>query len=431
MALVLDEDYGYRKFNYDGDDYSDNGDSVINATEASWTLDNSGDSQNLYPIKIYDAEPSLTLIGGEIDGRVSQTADWKDAYNNSAGIILKNSPDVDIEDWRIDSAWDGIRISDGSGGFEISNLWITRNRDDAIENDDLLDGTIRDSLLDGVFVGLSGQDDGAPDGSNNLVEMDNVLMRMETYLYKGEMTHGPPLKVGPESPEMRIDNSIIAIEDVSHISAGDTDEMWGKVVGGSNNYFLNLSNDDLPDWYTEPRSGWTMLEGQEARDFWTDARADWIDDARRASGSTAAEESRTEETATAEETSSVEPSETTDSAIISGTDRSQTLEGTDGADIFRTGDGARDTIYGLDGADTLVFGAEARDGNQTMERFKDFNPSEDTIVLEQGAKVEWIRERDDRLAISIEGDGDRLYLYGDDLSADDVNFVYAWNDWIM
>ena len=115
---------------------------------------------------------------------------------------------------------------------------------------------------------------------------------------------------------------------------------------------------------------------------------------------------------------------------ILGTDSSDTLEGTDGADVFRTGGGETDTVYGFGGADTLVFGEEARDGVLTMERFKDFDPTEDRIVLEHGAEVEWIRERSDRLAIKLEGDGDRIYLYGDNLSAEDVTFVHAETDWI-
>ena len=68
---------------------------------------------------------------------------------------VEDTPQATIEDWRIDRAWDGIRVDGNSNGFTIDNVWLSDMRDDAVENDHHLGGTIRDSLFDGVFSGIS------------------------------------------------------------------------------------------------------------------------------------------------------------------------------------------------------------------------------------------------------------------------------------
>lgn len=63
---MLDEDYRYDEFKYDKDDYAEDGSAVIDAREASWTLDNSGDAQNRYPVEICEADPGLNLSDDEL-----------------------------------------------------------------------------------------------------------------------------------------------------------------------------------------------------------------------------------------------------------------------------------------------------------------------------------------------------------------------------
>ena len=538
-TIILDRDYGYS--DYDLSWGVDGG--TIDATAATWIVANSRNENpvegrgadtgdlpiNRYPVQIRDAD-GLTFLGGNINGEVPLGSDWTYTYRddypdgesaNSAALRIDDSRDATIEGWRISRPWDAIRITGDSDDFTISDVWVSQSRDDAIENDDVLSGTIRDSLFENVFSGISLGDSNAPDGSDNVVTLDNVLLKSGSYLYKGEVTHVSPIKMDKDddiTPNLRILNTVFAIEDVDHGGQERLQKAWNKTIESKNNVFLNLSDDPLPDDYPRPGKGWTILQGEDARDYWdtvssefkesfgddsdsdtptdpgeppepepsntdpvaeddefegsvgaaltgrlsaTDVDGDGLTfaliDGPRSGSVVINSDGRFRydadgdfdslgvgQTATAEFSYSVSDgrggsdsgtvqitiageyqpdTSPADINIILGTDGSDRLEGTEGADIFRTGDGARDTIYGLDGADTLVFGAEARDGNQTMERFKDFNPSEDTIVLEYGATMEWIRERDDRLAIKIEGDGDRLYLYGDDLSADDVNFI--------
>ena len=539
-TIILNKDFGYEDYDLSWGVVG----GTIDATDATWIVANSRNDNpvegygadtgdlpiNRYPLQVRDAD-GLTLLGGTITGEVPLSSDWTYTYRddypdgasaNSAAIRIDDSRDATIEGWHITRAWDAIRVTGDSEDFLISNVWVSQTRDDAVENDDMLSGTIRDSLFEDVFSGISLGDSNAPDGSDNVVTLDNVLLKSGSYLYKGEVTHVSPIKMDKDdsiTPNLRIVNSVFAIEDVDHGGQERLQKAWNKTIESSNNVFLNLSDDPLPSDYPRPGEGWTILEGQEARDHWeaavaafkedfdgTDTDADPVTDTDDApdqepeNEAPVAEDGRfdmsaeavlngrlsatdadgdaltfalvdapsvgsvtldadgaflfdtdgafdmlpTGEMATVEfsyvvmdganasDTGTVritisggfEPVKMpTALNVIVGTDSSDVIMGTDGADVIYTGGGARDTIYAGDGADILVVGSDARDGEQTMERFKDFESSEDTIVLEQGAEIEWIREYDDRLSIKLKGDGDRLYLYGDNMAAEDVNFI--------
>ena len=268
--IKLTEDYAY-------DDYriSSIEQTTIDASEAHWIVSNWGDDVNRYPVLI-DNSDAVTLVGGTITGEVPLDLERKDIYVNSAAIFLRDTDDSLIQNWTIKGgAWDGIRIR-GSDNFTIDQVWMDEVRDDAIENDSGISGTISNSLFDNVFVGLSTADANTSNMSSNVVTIDNVLMRMKNFLHDGKMTHQSPFKVTSDSPSMEIRNSIIAIENVDHIGQGRLETAWEKTIDASGNYFLNLSDEPLPKDYPMPPEGFTVLQGEEARTFWEAARADWI-----------------------------------------------------------------------------------------------------------------------------------------------------------
>jgi hypothetical protein len=270
-VINLNDDYGYNDFRISAIEST-----VIDASNASWMLANFGDKLSRYPVFI-DNSSNVTLVGGTILGNVPLDVDWRDAYVNSSAITFRNSVGhMVVKDWTITQVWDGVRIN-GSGDFLIDNVWINITRDDAVENDEGLNGTIKDSLFDDVFVGISLGDENAPDSRGNLVTIDQVLIRMQSYPYKGRVTHGPIFKtVDSVSPQLRIDNSIFAIEDVEHFDQERLAWAWNRTTSASGNYFLNLSDEPLPKDYPLPKTGFTILEGSEARAFWEAARSRWI-----------------------------------------------------------------------------------------------------------------------------------------------------------
>ena len=270
-TINLDEDYGYTQYRYNGGNAD-----VIDATDATWIVANTGSNTNLYPFLVDNGKTGIDIYGATIDGTVSMTEEWLSIYNNSAAFMVRDTMQADISDLTISDAWDGIRIAGDSDGFEISNVWVSDVRDDAFENDNPSSGSIENSMFDGVFSGFSLGHKNMGDATDELLEIDGVLMRMESYLFKGEMTHQSPFKMESKSPNLSITDTVIAIDDVNHVGQQRLQMAWDKTVESSGNVFLNLSDDPLPSDYPMPPDGWTVLQGQAARDYWDAASADWI-----------------------------------------------------------------------------------------------------------------------------------------------------------
>lgn len=275
-TITLTGDYGYTPYRA----YNLPAGTIIDATNASWIVANMGDQIDRYPFNIEGA-PGLIAEGGSIWGTISQTLSWEDTYINSAALRFENAPGVVIDDWRIDKAWDAIRIDGGTQNFLIDDAYITNNRDDAVENDHNMGGTIRDSLFDGTMSGISLGDSSNYDGSGNTVTLEGVFVRSQSYIYKGELTHGSPIKANtgaPQTtPDLRIINSVFAIEDPTHGGWQRLQIAWDHTVESHGNVFLNLSDTPLPSGYPLPPSGFTILQGQEARDYWDAVKAAWLD----------------------------------------------------------------------------------------------------------------------------------------------------------
>ncbi|MEO0524808.1 MAG: hypothetical protein AAF088_17990 [Pseudomonadota bacterium] len=268
---ILDSKFGYTQFRA-----NDNRSTLIDARNASWIVDNTGPRRNLYPFLIDRSIPNLEVIGGTVRGVIPLDADWQEIYVNSAAVMVRDAVGVSVCSWTIRRAWDGIRIAGASDGFLIDNVFLSQIRDDAVENDHGAFGTISNSLFDGAFSGLSMSSTTLPDEQSKTVTLDNVLIRMQAYPFKGQLTHQSPFKVEAESPSLRIRDSVIAIEDVNHIGKSRLTSAWAKAIDASGNHLLFLSDDPLPDDYPLPGQGWTVLHGDPARNFWNQAKADWV-----------------------------------------------------------------------------------------------------------------------------------------------------------
>jgi Ca2+-binding RTX toxin-like protein len=109
--------------------------------------------------------------------------------------------------------------------------------------------------------------------------IDGNLIRLQTYEYNGDTFHHRAfMKTGDvaDLPQLTFRNNVIAITDVNHGSYSSLQETWAVTVHSSNNYYLNLSDTPLPSNYPMPPAGWTVLQGQAARDYWALSRDTWI-----------------------------------------------------------------------------------------------------------------------------------------------------------
>jgi len=132
----------------------------------------------------------LCILGGVVRSSVSPGRTWDDLNDNVNGDALSfgTSSGVGVVDGlRADNVFDGISShGDPPAQIVVRNVWFTNIRDDCIENDTHPKTlTVRDSLFDGCFVGISerpGSDDGwnRPTGTTTL---DHVLLRLEPMAY--------------------------------------------------------------------------------------------------------------------------------------------------------------------------------------------------------------------------------------------------------
>ncbi|MDX8492459.1 hypothetical protein RFN29_12800 [Mesorhizobium sp. VK22B] len=375
-TIVLSGDYGYRQYKASGLP----ADTLIDATNASWIVANQGSPTNLYPFAVVNPGDNLLALGGTINGTVSQTGDWENIYVNSAAVRINSAHSFAIDDWTITQPWDGIRVG-GTGTFLIEDSYVGNSRDDAVEDDDVIGGAIRDSLFDHVFSGVS-LGDGDVDGSDNTVTMDGMLLGMGEYLRKGVMTHGSPFKLDKGTgsddivPSLHFIDCVVAITDVHHNGLDRVQRAWDKTVESHGNYYLNLSDTPLPADYPMPPAGWTVLQGQAARDYWANAKAAWH----------AAHDGT--DPIPSPPTPPTDPTPSPPTDPTHGTTGNDTFVGTGAADTYDAlagddtlrGEGGNDVLTGGRGEDTFVFDTAYGPGN--VDTLTDFDAEHDALYLD-------------------------------------------------
>jgi Ca2+-binding RTX toxin-like protein len=374
MIYTLTGDYGYKEYWV-----RDASGTTVDASNADWHV---AADETVPAINIFDSN-GVVISGGEIWGEVSQTADWTIAYNHMAtGFRVSDSPNTTIRNFHIDGTWDGIRfipddsllVANGnSNGWLVEDVYMHNIRDDAIENDFAATGTLRDSLLDGVFSAFGTVNDQSAHG---VLTVDDSIIIMKDYLKDGVMVHGSPFKFNtdhPENnPELKIFNTIIAVQDPTHNGMARLTEAWKHLTESSGNYYLNLSDTPFPANYPLPPKGFTILQGQAARDFLEQQKSIWL-----------AEHSGAQDPAGSDPA----PIPAPEPGTISGTSGADKLIGTAAADKILGFDGA-DLLYGKEGADQLTGGA-GRDKfvfdtklDGSVDNILDFNPLEDALYLD-------------------------------------------------
>lgn len=268
------------------------GGSSIDARTASFLVSNSRNQNptidrdcnvgelatNNYPL-IIDGSPNVTLVGGRFRGQVPQLSDWRSTYCNSSAILVRDSPAATIKGVRIDQVWDAIRFASASKGFTLAGSWISRARDDCVENDYLVAGGIQDTLFDGCFYGISIDPGRTKDrsGVGEEFTLDRVLMRMTPYSYKGQLVHGMPFKTHPLSPRLSIRDSIFAFESANVIGEGRLSRAWEILNKCSNNLLLWFPETPIPSAIAKPPEHcFRVLTGRQAKIMWEKERENWI-----------------------------------------------------------------------------------------------------------------------------------------------------------
>jgi hypothetical protein len=128
------------------------------------------------------------IVGGYVVGQIPRDADWQTAKTNwdAAGIRLQGLGPQVCYDARITNMEDGFEPNPGttaSGNttdtFLLDGAYMSWIRDDAVENDRVMNGVINDCLFDGVNRFLSEQADST--GTSNptsVVTVTNCLVHL-------------------------------------------------------------------------------------------------------------------------------------------------------------------------------------------------------------------------------------------------------------
>ncbi len=125
-----------------------------------------------------------------------------------------------------------------------------------------------------------------------------------------------------------------------------------------------------------------------------------------------------------------EPTPEVETTVIEGGNGRDRLYGTDADDVLIGGAGS-DRLKGGEGADTFVFGADTSNGERERDVITDFDASEDVIVLEDGAIVRRVFERNGDLHIQLDGgDRDRIIVRDNDTDALD-SIVFTNDDFLV
>ncbi len=266
-------------------------DSEIDAGNAEFRVANSGNHEptaeatcevgllptNPYPLKIY-ASPGILLRGGRFRGEVPLESDWADTYCNSAAVGIWDSPGAVLQNIRVRQVWDAVRFVEGSTPFTVREVWLSEVRDDCVENDYLNGGVITDVLFDGCFVGVSTQ---PPKNerrrSKGSLVWDGVLLRMQSYLYKGKVKQGVPIKTAEVAPEINIYDSVIVMDNINSVSKSQLTMGWEKISDCADNLLLWTSDEPWPSFFSKPPACFELVVGPQARSRWTRIRQNWID----------------------------------------------------------------------------------------------------------------------------------------------------------
>jgi hypothetical protein len=164
-------------------------------------------------------------VGGIYIGTQSRDETWEAVKDvGGSAVRIRNPGGAYVAGFQADNHHDAFQFRSTSptdaavgDGWVFEHSYVTYNRDDVIENDDLTSGTVRDVLWDGTFVGFSAARDGSqPDQSHERIVFEDVLIRLqEMPSAQYGMDHGHLLKWSPEAPRPVIRNSVFLIEDNS------------------------------------------------------------------------------------------------------------------------------------------------------------------------------------------------------------------------
>ena len=259
----------------------------VDAVSASWTANWPVQDSFNYPVLLHGG-PDICFSGGVIQGNYPDqissdpNATWE--YMHGTSAMKVSGENSIIENIRIDNYGDGIGFESNTRNFAIKGTYLSKIRDDCLENDWLNSGLIEDSLFDGCYSAFSartysGQNPPA-DGTNNILTINNSLIRLQAswgvYKNRGLIPgHDGFFKWDSLgiSPKISLHNNIFRADQLSNnVGLGIPS---GKLIDCSKNVMVWLGSGNYPDPLPTAFNGQPCFTLTTDISVWDKAVTDW------------------------------------------------------------------------------------------------------------------------------------------------------------
>jgi hypothetical protein len=229
-------------------------------------------------------------VGGRVLGSYSRTIKRGALYDqtNSAGIRVEGNDWMATWNLRVNNWWDGYRprsATNRTTHWLLEDAHFSYIRDDAIENDEVMSGKVRDSLFDDVFMAFSNRPSASSSACNSgaVLRLNRVLVHLSPMPHEeggaDGLGHGQLFKwEGNCSGKVYATNSIFFVEEVSTNGRSSMDFPAGTysdnvvVLGRAFDGDGDGSKTDR-DYPGLPAKGVTQTRDTSR---WTKARNAWI-----------------------------------------------------------------------------------------------------------------------------------------------------------
>lgn len=146
-----------------------------------WTLVSGSDAtwrgRTHYAVEL-SGDSRVCVSGGTFIGTWPRDTSWN--HMHGTGAIVLDGPRATVEDVTVHGYGDSIRMMENAGHFVVRRVHLSFSRDDCIENDWLLTGTVTGSLLDGCYNAFSARSyKDVPDGDDHVWTIRSSLVRLE------------------------------------------------------------------------------------------------------------------------------------------------------------------------------------------------------------------------------------------------------------
>jgi hypothetical protein len=144
---------------------------LVSAADATWR------GRTHYAVELVGKE-RVCLSGGTFIGTWPPDTSWSKMHGTAAVIV--DAPRATVEDITVHGYGDSIRLEQQAGHFVVRRVNLSFSRDDCIENDALLGGTVSQSLLDGCYNAFSARSfHNEPSGDQNVWTIRSSLVRLQ------------------------------------------------------------------------------------------------------------------------------------------------------------------------------------------------------------------------------------------------------------